>query len=339
MFKLSVALCTFNGGTYLEQQLHSIIDQTRMPDELVICDDGSSDSTVGLLRDFQKNAPFEVSLIFNVENLGSTRNFENAISLCKGDLIVLADQDDIWISSKLELTEQVFIDDPSIGMVFTDAEVVDDAGQYLGYNLWEHVGLKKSQKKIFQSSSSMSKFRLLLRKDIVTGATMCFRSDLRNVFLPIPSCWIHDAWIANVCAMCDIKIGMLDLALIQYRQHIHQQIGAKKIDIFTRLTQILRSEKDRLLEKDVEKFKSLLMRNNLIRYGCYDDVYLEVVSRYIRAKILHLERRKMAIRSSFIASFYVASDQLLRFRYHMYSNGFSDFSKDLIVRFSMFFNL
>src|SRR3954470_17842517 len=93
----SVAMCTYNGARFLGEQLASVAAQTRPPDELVVCDDRSTDETASLVRDFAAAAPFRVRLHVNERNLGSTRNFERAVSLCEGDLIALSDQDDEWL--------------------------------------------------------------------------------------------------------------------------------------------------------------------------------------------------------------------------------------------------
>ena len=80
--KFSVAMCTYNGAEFVAAQLDSIAAQTRLPDELIVCDDGSTDATIECVREFARNAPFPHRLVENEENLGSTNNFERAISLC-----------------------------------------------------------------------------------------------------------------------------------------------------------------------------------------------------------------------------------------------------------------
>ena len=124
--RLSIAMCTYNGGSSLREQLTSVLTQGRLPDELVICDDGSTDCTVEIVREFQAAAPFEVQLIVNDKKLGSTKNFEKCIQLCKGDIIVLSDQDDSWQPDRLRLSEEVFLARPDAGAVFSDALIVDD---------------------------------------------------------------------------------------------------------------------------------------------------------------------------------------------------------------------
>ena len=85
---------TYNGGPYLREQLDSIAAQTHLPDELVVCDDDSTDRTVAILEDFAATAPFPVRVYVNPKNLGTAKNFERAIGLATGEVIALADQDD-----------------------------------------------------------------------------------------------------------------------------------------------------------------------------------------------------------------------------------------------------
>jgi glycosyltransferase involved in cell wall biosynthesis len=85
--RISVALCTYNGERFLPQQLASMANQTRPPDELIVCDDRSSDRTIGIIREFAASATYPVKIFENKSNLGSAANFERAIRLCAGNLI------------------------------------------------------------------------------------------------------------------------------------------------------------------------------------------------------------------------------------------------------------
>ena len=84
--RISVAMCTYNGARFLPEQLESITMQTRLPDELVICDDQSTDESAEIIKAFLPHAPFAVRLEVNESNRGSTKNFEKAIGLCQGEI-------------------------------------------------------------------------------------------------------------------------------------------------------------------------------------------------------------------------------------------------------------
>jgi len=100
MASTSVALCTYNGERFLSQQLASLAAQTVLPDELVVCDDASTDASMRVVEDFAKNAPFSVRIFRNPNNLGYVKNFEQAIGLCSKEIIFLCDQDDDWEKKK-----------------------------------------------------------------------------------------------------------------------------------------------------------------------------------------------------------------------------------------------
>jgi glycosyltransferase involved in cell wall biosynthesis len=223
---ISIAMCTWNGEAYLREQLASFSLQTRTPDELIVCDDNSTDDTVSIVTDFAATAPFPVQLHLNEQNLGSTKNFERAITLCDGDVIALADQDDVWLPEKLQRIEDCFEREPGTGLVFTDAEVVDENLKPLGYRLWQSVGFGEAERRLVRNGRVLD---VLLPGWTVTGATMAFRTQFRNLVLEIPTdlALIHDGWIALLIASV-ADVTFIDEPLIKYRQHARQQIGAKE---------------------------------------------------------------------------------------------------------------
>lgn len=220
---ISVALCTYNGSRYLEEQLKSIATQTRRPDELVIRDDVSTDDTVRMAERFAETAQFSVHVDRNCKNLGSTRNFELAIEQCQGDIIALSDQDDVWEPRKLERMEAEFAADPGLGMVFSDALLTDEKLSPIGIRLWRETFRRRDQREFAAGRA----IEVLLQYNVVTGATMAFRSGLKPAILPIPKLteYIHDAWIALVASMSS-RVKFIPEPLVKYRQHAGQQLGA-----------------------------------------------------------------------------------------------------------------
>ena len=125
--KISIAMATYNGQTFLLEQLQSFTEQTILPDEVVITDDCSSDKTVALINSFKKTAPFKIRVYSNEKNLGYTQNFNKALQLCTNDLIFLSDQDDVWLPTKIEYMLNLTLQYPDKDLFMIDAELVDDS--------------------------------------------------------------------------------------------------------------------------------------------------------------------------------------------------------------------
>ena len=228
--KVSIAMCTYNGRQFLREQLASIAGQNVLPDELVICDDGSIDTTAQIVFDFERTAPFAVRFVQNSNRLGITKNFEKAIMLCRGSFIALADQDDVWKPEKLGRSIRMLESDDDLAGVFSDAELIDDHSALLGRRLWSGVPFRPRKK----SFSSAEFVRLLLRQDVVTGATVVFRSRLRDSIVPIPPSWMHDAWLAWMLVLHS-SLGFIREPLMHYRIHPAQQVGIAATSPWDRL--------------------------------------------------------------------------------------------------------
>jgi len=223
----SVALCTRNGAAYLPEQLESIAAQRRPPDEIVVRDDASEDDTAAVVQAFAVRVPFPVRFEQNTDRLGSTRNFDGAIAACTGDLIALSDQDDVWRPGKLATIERCFHDNPEVGLVFSDADLVDAALNPLGARLWPRIGFDHRRQSFWRARGALA---ALVPGRTVTGATMAFRSSFRALVLPAPegiAPMIHDGWIALAIAAV-AGVAFIEEPLIAYRQHEAQQIGTSE---------------------------------------------------------------------------------------------------------------
>lgn len=124
--KLSVAMATYNGEKYLEEQLQSIARQEVLPGELVVCDDGSTDRSVEILHSFSTIAPFTVRIYRNSSNLGFSGNFLKSAGLCKGEFIAFCDQDDIWLPNKLKQAAAAVERNPGALLVLQSAVICDE---------------------------------------------------------------------------------------------------------------------------------------------------------------------------------------------------------------------
>jgi glycosyltransferase involved in cell wall biosynthesis len=224
LVRTSIALCTYNGELYLQQQLDSILHQSKQPDEVIVCDDGSSDHTWEILQQFAEKAPMSVRLIQNDVNLGSTENFAKAMGLCSGDIILLADQDDYWQPNKIYEIVDVFQNYPATQMVFSDAWVVDEQMVSRNSTLWEVLGFNPTEQAKFHVNQGTD---VLSKGNVVTGATMAVRKEMLGEVLPFVPCWVHDEWMAFIITACH-PVRLIDKPLICYRQHGRQQIGCKE---------------------------------------------------------------------------------------------------------------
>ena len=316
--KISVAMCTYNGAEFLPEQLDSIGAQTRPPDEIVICDDASTDETVAVIKQFAG------AVHTNEKNLGSIKNFEKAIKLCTGDIIVLSDQDDVWREDKLEVIGAAFERNRATGLVFSDAEIVDENLNPTGRRMWEEVGFDAHKRKLVAHGRALD---VLITGWTVTGATMAFRSAYKNLVLPIPRDiqMIHDGWIALTVASV-AGVVMIDEPLIKYRQHDRQQIGAptlppkapkpstlealKRSNPITELHRILETLEQRLLDHKDE-------------YDCRKSLaFAANYSRHLDARA-NLPTRRLNRVPTILR-------ELLTWRYHEYANGFKSAAKDLV---------
>ncbi|RBY96259.1 hypothetical protein DQ237_10385 [Blastococcus sp. TF02-8] len=229
---LSVVMTTYQAGRYLDEQIMSIFDQTRPPYEIVISDDGSTDGTWRALERLALESPVAMRLLRNKRNMGLRLNVEQALSASTGDIIVLADQDDIWAPTKLEAIAASF-EDPRVDAWFSDAELIDGEGRPLGRRAWEATAFNSSDQEALAKGGGL---RRLLYGWTVTGATMAFRSHLLDVALPLPDSldgaeplYLHDGWIA-VLAHLDGAIAVNPSKLVKYRQHPTQVTGMSMVE-------------------------------------------------------------------------------------------------------------
>jgi len=224
---LSVAMCTYNGAAHLEAQLESIAEQSLPPDELVVCDDGSTDETLQLVRKFSEAAPFTVRILTGLGRLGVVRNFERALSHVAGKYVALADQDDEWKPNRLESGMRAMKQaEAASGMhcpilVHSDMHVVDSKGAQIDTSFFDRRGFRKRHPK---------PLRELVLQNYVTGCSTLVNRALLDLALPFPATIsIHDLWLALIAAAAGTVVT-LDEQTVRYRSHGKNVIGAKRVE-------------------------------------------------------------------------------------------------------------
>jgi glycosyltransferase involved in cell wall biosynthesis len=320
---ISVAMCTFNGSRFLQAQLDSIAAQRRRPDELVICDDQSSDGTKELIAAFAQRSPFPVRFSVNKQRLGSTKNFEAAIMRCRQSIVALADQDDVWYAGKIQAMEKVFSADHSAVAAFSDADLIDADSRPLPLRLWSTVAFSASQQRQFDKAKA---FDVLLKHPVITGATMAFRKEHFSLLTPIPADEVHDRWISFLLAARG-PIRIIRQPLMQYRRHEHQQIGPGPADFQAKM-QLARDRGVDFYADEIARYSRLRdhMSSRQSQFA-----FPEHAMEKLETKLIHLQHRARLPKSK-VARVPRLLGETMNGRYWRYSGGLKSVAKDLIVR-------
>jgi len=209
---VSVAMASYNGGKYISEQLDSIISQTYTNIEIVIVDDGSSDNTINIIKDYQAQYPF-IFLFLNERNKGVTKTFERAVAESKGAFIAFCDQDDIWIADKIEtLVKEIGEHDA----IYANSQLVDAAGNSLGRDF----------SAIMKMQSYYSGTPFLLSNTVPGHAVLAKAVFLKRI-VPFPAELFFDVWVAyNAGGNNGIKF--IDKTLVKYRQHESNTVGTNQ---------------------------------------------------------------------------------------------------------------
>jgi len=197
---VSVCMATFNGGTHLKKQIETILMQLKSNDELIISDDGSTDSTVQIIQNW---ADDRIKLYKNESQAGVISNFQNALSKAKGDYIFLADQDDIWLPDRINtISEHLANND----LVLSNCKIVDSTGHVLYDSFFEY-------------RDSRPGFWRNLIKNPYIGCCMAFRRSVLSYVLPIPpDVHMHDWWIGLLVELKG-KVYFLPETTMLYIRH------------------------------------------------------------------------------------------------------------------------
>lgn len=202
--KVSVVMCTYNGGRYLRQQIDSILAQTYPVDELIVQDDCSTDDTVAIVREYAKIYPF-IRVYVNERNMGYNANFLNAVFKAKGEAIAIADQDDIWKPTKLERQIELF--DRGYSLVFHNSALFNKDPQKPFSN--RHDG-----------KPLLTEFRLLL-KPFIPGHECLFTRQALPLMEKIVKREDNVAYAYVIALVCSAlgSIAYVDEPLVLWRRH------------------------------------------------------------------------------------------------------------------------
>ena len=204
--KISVALAAYNGSKFIIEQLDSILQQSIVPDEIVVCDDCSTDDTFDIVKEYSNEHPI-VKVYKNDVNLGFIKNFEKAAKLCTGDYILFSDQDDIWTKDHIEI---LINNSADADLVCANAENMTMDGKLTG----------RTMKPLFfhQSGDIRVDFRKMIFTQYAQGATMLIKREMLLKILPFPKKMFHDIWMGFATYLAGGKVKYVPSVILHYRR-------------------------------------------------------------------------------------------------------------------------
>ena len=222
MNKIDILLATYNGEKYIKEQLESILNQSYTNISVIISDDKSTDSTVQILKEYEKKDN-RIKVFTQETNSGYIKNFEFLLKQVTSDYYMLSDQDDVWLKDKVSKSYEKLTKE-NLDLVFSDLEIVDKDLNTIHDSMFRFL-------KIDQRIRKYNDFRLIYLDNCVTGCTIISRKKFLDLILPLPNTTkylVHDYWIALVISMHG-KFSYVEETLIKYRQHGNNEIGTNKI--------------------------------------------------------------------------------------------------------------
>jgi len=206
MKSISVVMTTYNGSSFLVNQIESILSQTKRPDEIVIVDDASTDNTFDILKEYQERYPDKIKIFRNVSNLGISKNFEKAAQLSIGDFIFFSDQDDIWEKEKIQtMIGQI----NGSSLLYSNAVIIDENDRLVANDELQFIGVPVIQGK---------PLLYLIESNSISGHNILVTRDLLNSAIPFPQDILYDQWLGVVACLRN-GIIFTDKKLVKHRMH------------------------------------------------------------------------------------------------------------------------
>jgi len=197
-------MAKYNGEKYLHEQLESILKQIDISDEVIVSDDSSSDKTIDIIRSFPDS---RIILLKDNKYHNPIFNFENALNNASGDIIVLSDQDDIWLDGKIDIIRNNFIKyNHRVHTIVLNNYVIDKYGNIIHESFFDFANSGKGVIKNFI-------------KNTYLGCNMAFSKSLLKIVLPFPkNIPMHDIWI-GIMGNIYGDVEFIDRKTIMFRRH------------------------------------------------------------------------------------------------------------------------
>ena len=257
-YKVSVAIATYNGAKYIKEQLHSILSQTVLPDEIVLCDDISTDDTVAVAVAELEGYNVSYNVCVNKSRKGFIKNFEKAMSRCSGDIVLISDQDDYWAENKIETVLREFSLNKKIHVIINNQKLVDAKLDWYGETEFDSID------------------RLNSRHLYISGCCTSVRKCFLDFILPIdPFVQGHDLWIHEIASLLGVR-GVIREPLQLYRRHGMNESNSLassvvKVTFSSKLKAIADSNPENNWIEEIRRLKLYLNKIN------YDKKIVEVL--------------------------------------------------------------
>ena len=259
---ISVAIATYNGEKYIEKQLRSVLTQTKRPDEIIISDDVSTDRTLEIIREicreeYEQDTPVNIKIIENEKNQGYIRNFRTALEACRGNVIFLCDQDDIWLPEKIARMTSLMEKYPQIQALASSFSMIDGEGKALpDYDRKGTRNQKLMKRQVPVNKIAEIPTRELIYHNFCQGCAMAFTAEVRDRFLAHFTPEIAHDWQLNLLASVMGGTYFYNRKLFRYRIHENNTTGMAE-------------------GQDIEKKKTREVRMTVPRQGLANLNYLK----------------------------------------------------------------
>lgn len=309
-------MTTYNGESFIAEQLASFLDQQRLPDELIVCDDGSTDTTVDIVQAFAQSAPFPVTVVRNASRLGFSRNFENALSRCTSDIVLMSDQDDVWFPDKI-------------------ARVIDHMTQNPDIWVLAHDGLLTNRRLEWNGATKIGQIRSGYGGlgSFATGALTAVRREFLTRALRIPHEVVsYDIWLHRLSGCLPGRRVVIEDRLQSIRRHDENTSDwiVNSVKPIGR-ADILRDQASAPPCLDygpgIQLIDRLLERLEVL--ATWKDVPIETATRELKQERAALAARQRLIDSGPVSRRLQAMDMLARGQYH-YFTGIYSFLRDML---------
>lgn len=223
MATTSILLTTYNSAKYLREQLESLFAQTNQDWDLLTRDDGSTDDTIEIIKQFSERYPNRIKRIDSNGNLGVIRSFEILLSNCESDYMFFCDHDDFWLPGKVEMSlaemKKAEAQHPRLPVcIYTDLKVVDENRKIISDSFWRFSRI---------DPSLLDTFDKVCAHSVATGCTMLINKAAKACSLPFcQETRMHDTWITLCVLKNNGKLVGIETPTILYRQHGDNVIGA-----------------------------------------------------------------------------------------------------------------